>query len=416
MKIGLVCPYNMFQRPGGVSQLIIHLAEGLRKRGHTVKIITPRPITYKGEVPPDYILLGTTRTFSGGFGTAGNWGSTFNATEVQRTLQQEKFDVINFHEPWIPMIGWQILNFSQAAHVGTFHANLADNTAGKFWINAFYPIGKPMIEKLHILTAPSLVPTVMLMAKANEANKLHQFLMDNFKIIPNGVDLQKYKPPKSRQPLSGKGTKTIVYVGRLEKRKGVEYLLEAFDRLVKEMPNVHLIVAGKGKKQKELQRIVETNSTPNVSFPGFVSDEEKIRLFGNADLVCAPAMYGESFGIVLVEAMAMGAPVIAGANLGYKSVLTGRGRIGLVNAESIDDFANRMAVFLSVSEVEKMMRSWGIAQSKQYHYERVIKQYEDVFRQAVKISDQKKIDKANKKHDGRLKAIGRRFLLRRHTR
>lgn len=415
MKIGLVCPYNMFQRSGGVPQLIVHLAEGLRKRGHIVKIITPRPISYKGAVPQDYILLGTTRTFSGGFGTAGNWGSTFNTTEVQRTLKEEKFDVINFHEPWIPMIGWQILNFSEAAHVGTFHANLADNAAGKFWIHTFYPIAKPMIEKLHILTAPSLVPTVMLMAKASESNELHQFLMDNFKIVPNGVDLKKYRPLKSRQPLSGKGTKTIVYVGRLEKRKGVEYLLEAFDQLVKEMPNVNLIIAGKGNKQKELQRIVEINNTPNVNFPGFVSDEEKIRLFGNADLVCAPAMYGESFGIVLVEAMAMGAPVIAGANLGYKSVMTGRGRIGLVDAESVDDFANRMAVFLSVPEVEKMMRSWGIAESKQYEYERVIKQYEDTYKQAIKISNQKKIEKAKKQHDGRLKKIGRRLLLRRHA-
>ncbi|MBI2588614.1 glycosyltransferase family 4 protein [Candidatus Saccharibacteria bacterium] len=415
MKIGLVCPYNMFQRPGGVPHLIIHLAEGLRKRGHSVKIITPRPTTYKGKVPEDYILLGSVRNFGGGFGTAGAWGSTFNVAEVKRTLEEEKFDIINFHEPWIPMIGWQILNYSKAAHVGTFHANLADNTAGKFWINTFYPIGKPMIEKLDILTAPSKVPTVMLMAKANEGNQLHQFLMDNFTIIPNGVDLRKYRPPKSRQPLSGKNTKTIVYVGRLEKRKGVEYLLEAFNLLVKEMPNVHLVIAGKGGKQKELEYIVEDNKTPNVSFSGFITDEEKIRLFGNADLVCAPAMYGESFGIVLVEAMAMGAPIIAGANLGFKSVMSGKGRIGLVDAQSADDFANRMAVFLSVPEIEKMMRNWGIATSKQYEYERVIKQYEATYKQAIKISNQRKIDRAEKKNDGRLKKIGRRLFVRRHA-
>lgn len=416
MKIGLVCPYNMFQRPGGVPQLVIHLAEGLRKRGHIVKIITPRPTTYKGEVPDDYILLGTTRTFSGGFGTAGNWGSTFNIVEVQKTLESEKFDVINFHEPWIPMIGWQILNYSQAAHVGTFHANLADNTAGKFWIHTFYPVGRPIVEKLDILTAPSLVPTVMLKIKAANGNDLHRFLMDNFRIIPNGVDLKKYAPPKSRQPLSGKGTKTIVYVGRLEKRKGVEFLLEAFDQLVREMPNVHLIVAGKGGKLKELRKIVETNNTPNVTFPGFVTDDEKIRLFGNADLVCAPAMYGESFGIILIEAMAMGAPVIAGANLGFKSVMTGRGRIGLVDAESVDDFANRMAVFLSVPEIQRMMRGWGISESRQYEYDHVIKQYEDTFKEAIKISNRKKVDKAKKKHDRSLKKLGRRFFIRRHAR
>lgn len=415
MKIGLVCPYNMFQRPGGVPHLVMHLAEGLRKRGHTVKIITPRPTTYKGDVPENYILLGTTRTFSGGFGTAGNWGSTFNIVEVQKTLEAENFDVINFHEPWIPMIGWQILNFSEAAHVGTFHANLADNTAGKFWIHTFYPVGRPMVEKLDILTAPSLVPTVMLKLKATNGNELHKFLMDNFKIIPNGVDLKKYTPLKSRKPLSGKDTKTIVYVGRLEKRKGVEFLLEAFDQLVQELPNVHLIIAGKGGKQKELERIVKGNKTPNVTFSGFVPDEEKIRLFGNADLVCAPAMYGESFGIVLIEAMAMGAPVIAGANLGFKSVMNGKGRIGLVNSESVDDFANRMAVFLSVPEISNMMRRWGIEESKQYEYDHVIKRYEEIFKEAIKISNQRKINKAQKKHDRSLKRLGRRLFIRRHA-
>lgn len=405
----------MFERTGGVQQLITHLADGLGAKGHTVKIITPRPVTYKGDVPKNYILLGSTRTFRGGFGTSGNWGSTLNINEVQRVLKNEKFDVINFHEPWVPMIGWQILNFSDAAHIGTFHANLVDNAAGKFWINTFYPIGKQLVEKLHILTAPSYVPAATLIAKASENNELHRFLVDNFKYIPNGVDLKKYAPLKSRKPLSGKDTKTIVYVGRLEKRKGVEYLLEAFNLLVREMPNVHLIVAGKGAKRKELERFVKFNKTPNVKFPGFVTDEEKIQLFGNADLVCVPAMYGESFGIVLVEAMAMGAPVIAGANLGYKSVMTGHGRIGLVDSQSIEDFANRMAVFLSEPEIEKIMRTWGVRESKKYEYDNVIKQYEDTYKEAIKICNQRKAEAAKKRENGRIKKIFSRVLVRRQS-
>lgn len=415
MKIALVCPYNMFERTGGVQQLITHLADGLRIKGHTVKIITPRPISYKSKVPKDYILLGSTRNFKGGFGTSGNWGSTLNINEVQRVLKSEEFDVINLHEPWVPMIGWQILNFSEAAHVGTFHANLIDNAAGKFWINTFYPIGKQLVEKLHILTAPSHVPAAMLIAKASEDNELHQFLVNNFKYIPNGVDLKKYSSLKSRTQLSGKDTKTIVYVGRLEKRKGVEFLIEAFNLLVQEMPNVHLIVAGKGGKLNELKRLVEYNKTPNITFPGFVSDKEKVRLFGNADLVCVPAMYGESFGIVLVEAMAMGAPVIAGANLGYKSVMTGHGRIGLVDAESVDDFANRMAVFLSEPSIEKMMREWGVQEAKKYEYDNVIKQYEDAYKEAIKICNQRKAEAAKKRENGRAKKIFNRILIRRQS-
>ena len=415
MKIALVCPYNMFERTGGVAQLVTHLADGLRARGHSVKILTPRPTGYKGEIPKDYITLGTTRNFSGGFGTSGNWGSTLNINEVKRVLKEEKFDVINFHEPWIPMIGWQILNYSDAAHVGTFHANLIDNVAGKAWFNTFYPIGKSLVEKLHILTAPSQVPAAMLISKANGNNALHRFLVDNFKYIPNGIDLKKYAPIKHRKPLNGKDTKTIVYVGRLEKRKGVDYLLEAFDLLVQEMPNVHLIIAGKGNKRKELERLVKSNKTPNVEFRGFVTDDEKVELFGNADLVCVPAMYGESFGIVLVEAMAMGAPVIAGANLGYKSVMTGHGRIGLVDAEANEDFANRMAVFLSEPQIERMMRDWGVAEARKYEYNSVIKQYEDAYKDAIKRRDQLKVEKESKANEHFIKKIVRRATVRRHA-
>ncbi len=404
----------MFEHPGGVAEVVLNLATGLEKRGHTVKIITSRPATYKGPIPEDYIVVGTVRNFSGGFGTKGSWGSAYNVAEIKRILEEEKFDVINFHEPWIPMIGMQFLLFSDAAHVGTFHANLMDTAAGKFWINTFYPIGRPYFKKFHILTAPSKVPAAMLIDKASD-NEHHNFLVNNFRFIPNGINLAKFRPVKKRKPLSGPNTKTIVYVGRLEKRKGVDHLLEAFDLLVKEMPNAHLIIAGKGAKRKELEKIVKTNGTPNVKLLGFVTDEEKVDLFANADLVCAPAMFGESFGIVLVEAMATGAPVIGGANLGYKSVMTGYGRLGLVDAESTDDFANRLAVFLNEPSINNAMRQWGIQESKQYEYETVIKGYEEAYRAAIDRKKHMEAKKESKKNGRKITKIINRVGLRRHS-
>src|SRR5690242_4008271 len=100
MKIGLVCPFNMLDRPGGVPQVVIHLHQGLKKKGHDVRVITQRPSGFKGEAPKDYILLGTTKTFkSNGLGTEGNWGMPTDSQEIADTLQREKFEVINFHEP-----------------------------------------------------------------------------------------------------------------------------------------------------------------------------------------------------------------------------------------------------------------------------------------------------------------------------
>src|SRR4051794_21723409 len=109
MKIGLVCPYNMFEHAGGVHQLVIHLADGLRQKSHTVKIITPRPAGYDGPVPENYILLGTSTKFNPGMGTVGTWTYDIDKKAVQQLLDEEKFDVINFHEPWAPILARQIL-------------------------------------------------------------------------------------------------------------------------------------------------------------------------------------------------------------------------------------------------------------------------------------------------------------------
>lgn len=394
--------------------MVTHLADGLRANGHQVKIITPKPAGYKVVPPPDYILLGTSTKFNYGTGTTGTLTFDILGKEVKELFETERFDVINFHEPWAPIMARLILPHSSSAHVGTFHANLIDSIAAKSFVNMFKPYGRSIGNKMQVLTAVSFAPASVLIDKLDKSDKNHSRLVANIRYIPNGIDLKQYKPPKVRIPLNGEGTKTVVYVGRLERRKCVEYLVKAFELLVEEMPNVHLIVAGKGGKQAELERLVQYKKIPNVEFLGFVSEDKKKKLLANADLVCVPAMYGESFGIVLVEAMAMGSPVIAGANIGYKSVMTGHGRIGLVDAEAIEDFANRMAVFLSEPDISKMMRSWGIKEAMKYEYDNVIKQYEDAYKEAIRLkNDHLKVEATKRANENQFKKIIRRLFVRR---
>ncbi|MGH7156696.1 MAG: glycosyltransferase family 4 protein [Candidatus Saccharimonadales bacterium] len=406
----------MFERTGGVQQLVTHLHDGLVKKGHTVKIITPKPSGFEGEVPPDTILLGTASKFTPGLGTTGTWTFDISDKEVQALLDGEKFDVINFHEPWAPILARQILNRSTEAHVATFHANLMDNMAAKSLVNVFLPYGRGIGRKMQVLTAVSPAPAAVLVDKAN--NHIDSRLVENIKYIPNGVDLKLYHPPKKRLPLNGPDTKTVVYVGRLEDRKGVDLLIKAFAELVKEMPHVYLTIAGEGKQRRQLEDLVETEKIENVNFLGFVSDEQKRHLMGNADLVCSPAMYGESFGIVPLEAMAMGAPVIAGNNIGYKVVVKGIGRIGLVDAKSTSDFANRMSVILSEPPVQNMLRRWGVDEAKQYDYPKIIDQYEAAYIEALKIlNDFKKGRKeATKDAGSRRQKLVHRLSLRRQPR
>lgn len=413
MKIGLVCPYNMLDRPGGVPQVVIHLYEGLKKNGHKVKIITQRPSSFKGQAPEDYILFGVTRTFKGGLGTEGNWGMPADGEEIARVLEEEKFDVINFHEPWMPMLTWQMVKHSHAAHVGTFHANLMDTTAGQVWTLG-RPYGVPLLRKMDLFTATSPASAGMLISKASTKSTKDRQLVDNLKYIACGVELSSYKPLKKREALSGPDSKTIVYVGRIEKRKGVDFLVDAFAELVKEMPEAHLIIAGQGLRAKKVRQYVASEGIKNVSFPGYVSDEYKRYLLGNADLACFPSPYGEGFGIVLLEAMAMGTPFLAGNNLGYASVMKGHGRIGLVDPQSTKDFANRLTIFLTDQEQRKLMTDWALKNVKQYDYPKIVAQYEAAYKEAIAIRNHS-IKNGTKKKDGkRFRKAIRRLSLRRH--
>ncbi len=405
----------MFERTGGVQQVIQHLHDGLTKKGHVVKVITQRPSGFEGDVPQDYILFGVVRNFKGGMGTQGNWGMPSDGEEISQILEREDFDVINFHEPWMPILAWQMLKHSKAAHVGTFHANLIDTAAAKSWVNVFLPYGRGIGQKMHVLTAVSPAPASLLVSKAEK--DFEKKLIENMKYIPNGIDLGQYKPPKKRLPLNGPNTKTALYVGRLESRKGVEYLLRAVIRLQELVPSCYLIIAGEGPQRSKLEQMTKSLRLKNVRFTGYVDENEKKRLMGNADLLVSPATHGESFGIVLIEGMAMGVPVMGGRNSGYINVLSGHGQLGLVDPKSTEDFAQRMAVFMTDEKIAGLLRGWGLSDVKKYNYSKIIDQYEAAYKEAIKLRDEKQNPiKAKKKDETGSKKIIRRVFIRRHTR
>ncbi len=330
--------------------------------------------------------------------------------DVDEVLQRENFDVIHFHEPWTPLLARQILPRSNAAHVGTFHANLQDFAAGRSFVNVFSPYGQGIIAKMHVFTAVSDASAAVLVNKEPDME-----LVKNMRYIPNGIDLGKYRPLKKLHPLSGNNTKTIVFIGRLERRKGVDYLLPAFKILLEQMPNAHLVIAGEGNRRAYFEQMVKDQSINNVKFLGYVNDDKKRELIGNADLLCSPAMFGESFGIILIEGMAMGTPTIGGLNNGYASVLTGFGALGMVDASASADFANRMAVFMTDTRLRRNWREWAKGEVGQYDYEKVIDQYELTYKGAIIIKNQGLRPDATKTRKYPLRKIINRISIRRHA-
>jgi phosphatidylinositol alpha-mannosyltransferase len=372
MRIGITCPYNIFNA-SGVGEVVLALQQELTKRGHYVKVITPRPRNYEGEVPESIITLGMsvkTKAFSG---TAWQWSVSADNNDIDEMLQREKFDIMHFHEPWIPFLGQQIAQRSEAVNIATLHALAFDNVTSKTIKNVVTPYTKPMIKYFDEFTAVS-----------EAATGYFKTLSDRpVTIIPNGIDIKRYsKRPSTavRHP----NMKTIFYVGRLEDRKGVKFLLRAYNELSAKHDNIQLLIAGTGPDEKKLREYVNELKIPRVTFLGFISDEEKIHQLHRADLFCSPARYGESFGIVLLEAMAAGTPIIAGDNAGYVTTMKDTGSISLVNPQDTIDFARRLELMIFNEDIRLVWQKWAKNYVKQYDYKNIVSMYEDLYKKALK--------------------------------
>lgn len=367
MKIGLVCPYHMF-RGGGVQECVLALYEELSRRGHKVKIITPLPRDYDGPIPEHFITIGTSANVRAFFGTQIQFSGTVDTEAVDAMLSRENFDIIHFHEPWVPVLSRQIITRSPAINIATMHARLPDRITSKAIADIFTPYVKAVLRHVAAYTAVSLPAT----------HYIGSLTQKKIMIIPNGIDISKYKNEKKTKVHKNK---RILYVGRLEKRKGARYLIDAFAVLSERRPNIELIIVGSGPEEDNLRQMVEDYELEGVKFLGQVDDEKKIELLNSSDVFCSPARYGESFGIVLLEAMACELPIIAGDNPGYESVLTGPGQLSLVDVKSAGDFARRLEVFLYEEEVRNTWLNWSREYVKQFDYPLIVDSYEKLYKQ-----------------------------------
>lgn len=371
MKIGLVCPYNI-AKGGGVQEIVLAMQSELESRGHVAKILTPEPRDI-----PDFhrksniIFVGGAADFKSPLATTAQFSMAADTSGITQMLKEENFDILHFHEPWVPMLSRQILSRSTSVNIATFHAKLPDTMMSQTIAKVVTPYTKAVLNQLDELTAVS-----------EAASEYVRSLTDApISIIPNGIDLNKFKLSK---PVDKKINPTILYVGRLEKRKGVECLLEAYSVLVTKNPDVDLIIAGDGPDREKLEYLASDLNLGNVTFTGYVSEEDKLTLLREADLFCAPALYGESFGIVLLEAMACGLVTVAGNNPGYASVLQDLGSISLVNPKDTEEFARRIDVMLQDEELRKLWKKWAKEQVKQYHYPYIVDKYLEVYESAYK--------------------------------
>ncbi len=377
MKIALVSPYD-FAFPGGVTSHISSLERYLTRMGHDVKVIAPasQPVTAFGD---RFIPIGKPRPIPSSGSIIRVTISLRLASTIKEVLEREKFDIIHLHEPFMPMLCSAILRFSDSTNIGTFHA-----WDGKPGYNVGKPISTWMIRRrLHKLAGRIAVSKMA-------QTYVSKHVPGHYDIIPNGIDVERFSPdvPPIEEFCDGK--QNILFLGRLERRKGAIYLIKAYQKVKQEIPNSRLIIAGPGTRlRKPYEKWIKNQGLKDVVFVGYVSEDDKPRYYKTADVYCSPATSRESFGIVLLEAMAVGTPVVASNIDGYNGVVT-HGEDGLlVPPRDTVSLAQTLITVLSDETLRQKLAARARLTAEEYSWERVAQKVFDYYIEALESKQRK---------------------------
>ncbi len=371
MKIALVSPYD-FASPGGVVSHISCLEKQFTKLGHDVKIIAPasKAVYTMGD---RFIRIGTPRPIPVSGSIARITISLRLESQIKEVFEREKFDICHLHEPLMPTLCTTILRLKKSPMVGTFHAS-----GGKPWYTMFSPIVKWYLDRWFRKLDGRIAVSKVAFSYVNT------YFPNDYVIIPNGVDTQHFHEKVAPFDNFNDGKANILFVGRLEKRKGFDFLLEAYKLIKPEVPDCRLIQVGPGVRlRKKYQKFVRQYGLPDVNFRGYVTYKDLPRYYKTADIVCFPATGRESQGIVLLEAMSVGRPVIASNIDGYSSVLNDGVEGIAVPPQDSYQLAEAILRLLRNKQLRQHMGDRGIPRARQFEWEIIARKVLDVYNQVL---------------------------------
>jgi phosphatidylinositol alpha-mannosyltransferase len=368
LRIGLVCPYS-WDVPGGVQNHIRDLAEFLINNGHHVEVLAPAT---ESEDLPDYVVSAgraVSIPYNGAvarvlFGVGAN-------SRVRSWISDGDFDLLHLHEPAIPSLSLLACWAGEGAMVGTFHAAAKYQKA----IFAIGPILEPVIEKLSARIAVSESARLTLTAH----------LETDAIVIPNGIYADNYRDGSSRSEWQGN---TIGFLGRFEEdRKGLPVLLDALPIISRFIPDIRVLIAGPGDSEEVLDK-VDPQLRNRVEFLGKISEEDKADFLASVSLYIAPNTGGESFGIILAEAMAGGAAVVASDIPAFADVL-GNGKYGaLFESENSENLAKVIIDLLRDEAKRGELAAAGAIHAQRFDWSQVGEEIFEVYELAM-VSGQK---------------------------
>jgi len=373
LKILLVSDI-FYPHTGGVSEHILYLWKNLNQMGHLTKILAPSFGKNYPYVDEKIIRMGRAikfpknRSFSVmSFGITLPW-------QVRHFLEAEKFDVIHLHGTIAPSLPYLALKYSRAKNFVTFHSAYEESFGYVLW----EPVLEQYFRRINGMIAVSTVARDCVM---------RYFPIGECRIIPNGIDTERFRPDVPEiEELKGYYPK-VLFVGRFEPRKGLKYLLMAFPDVVKEFPGAKLIVVGEGFLEHYYRRYIEEHIKENVIFVGYVKPEELPRYYASCDIYCSPATGAESFGIVLLEAMASGKPIVASDIPGYRTILQDGVEGLLFEPMNPEALAEKIIYLLKRPELMKKFGRAGREKAIRYDWKYITKQVLDFYKEVCNKKD-----------------------------
>lgn len=372
MKIVQLCPYAM-SRPGGVQRHVRDLAGWLRAQGHDTRIVAPPAPGAAPRADGQLCEIGHARPISlHGTGFEISLAAPWAVRRLARELRGWGADLVHMHTPWTPMLVWQMWRALALPTVTTIHATLPGPDGRGLHDRYIRRAARHFLRHSIAVTAPSQAPVAMLEGLAPGVA---------IEVLPPAVDLSGWRALAD----TGRegGPIRMVFLGRLEERKGVPILLEAWRQVSETVPGLHLTVAGEGALRSMVETAVARDASGRLTYAGHPDDADARALVAAADLFLAPAPYGESFGIVLAEAMSAGAVPIAAANPGYASVLTGPGADLLVPPGDAAALAARIRDLTGDPTRRAALRDWGRGHAEGFDIRAVGPAYLDLYARAA---------------------------------
>jgi phosphatidylinositol alpha-mannosyltransferase len=371
LKIGFVLDGGL-EKPDGVQQYILSLGNWFMAQGHRVRYLVAGPV-------PKAIKEGVSLSPSIKVVSNGNRLSMpllSRKKTLANYLEAEQFDVLHVQTPYSPLMGERLIFLSnkRTAIIGTYHVVT----------NSWYlSIGNRLLG-LWCRFSLKRFDRMFSVSKAAQAVAKRDFKIDS-DILPNVINYDLFNKAKPFSKYDDSRL-TILFLGRLVPRKGCQLLLSAVNELVKQavdLPKFKVVICGSGPLEKSLKSYVEHNDLDDiVEFVGFVSEEDKPRYYASADLAVFPSSGGESFGIVLIEAMASGkAAVLAADNIGYTSVMGSQPSL-LFEVNSLSSLSDKLKEFLKDESLRKEKANWGRNYAKQFDVKvigsKLIKVYKEI--------------------------------------